>query len=62
MPSLAVVHTWAEPAREFLLHHKATRSKNTCAYNGARLSTFTAWAGEEGVAFGEFSRRHLDRS
>jgi site-specific recombinase XerD len=61
MPSHEAVQTWEEPVREFLLHYKATRSANTHAYYAARLSTLTAWAGEEGVAFGEFSRRHLDR-
>jgi site-specific recombinase XerD len=61
MPSLEPVQTWEEPVREFLLHYEATRSANTRKYYAARLRTLSEWAAAEGIAFGEFSRRHLDR-
>ena len=52
---------WGTAIEEFLLHVEATRATNTRTFYDVQLRSLRNWAESEGIAFGDFRKKHLDR-
>ncbi len=53
--------TWEEALLDFHYHLKAARAVKTVRFYEVQLRQLVKWTDAEGVAYGAFGKRHLDR-